>query len=348
MSRCRVTIIVPIYNLENYIPTFFKDLEKQTFQSFKIIAIDDFSSDNSLNMLLDYKEKHYLKIVVLNNSENLGPGLTKDVGLDSGFIEGDYVLFLDGDDRFEADFLEKMVENADESNADITVCGFDRFDDKSGEVYSKEMVNNHPDYIVNLTSNDKFAYINPSLWNKLYRRDLIKDLHFSNVKRGEDLIFLLYLFPRIQSIKFINEILIHYRVRYGSLINTTSEMSFDIFLNDLINLKKYYLQLNNNKQYIEILELVVFIHLGISYTYRLASNDRKKKLYYIKNTKDCLDRYFPGWRKNRYLNIKHCVFGGSKKIGLWGCRLLYKINMFGVFIKVYLFIIEKLKIDIKW
>lgn len=348
MNNYRITIIVPIYNLENYIDDFFNNLLNQTFQDFKIIAVNDCSKDRSLDILKKYKSQYPLKIEIINNDENKGLGLTRDVGLDSGLVEGDYVMFLDGDDYPDATFLEKMIKNADESQADITICGFERFDDLTGKIYSEEMTRNYPDYIEDFQKTDKIAYINPSVWNKLYRRSIIKEHRFTSIRRGEDLFFLLKLFPEVKSIKFVNEVLFHYRVRYDSLINTIDEEAFDDFLKNFIKLRAYYSKLEDNSQYIEILDLIAFIHIGISYTYRLANGNNKKRNYYIKKTKDKLDCYFLRWKNNKYLNFKHCILGGSKKIGLWGCRLLYKINMFGVFIKIYLFIIEKLKVDIKW
>lgn len=345
----RISIIAPVYNVGKYLDCFFENMIKQTYQDFKIFCVYDTSTDNSLDILKKYEKLYPDKVEVIISLKKNGLGAARDLALDSGKVKGEYVLFLDPDDYPEINFLEKMIHTADKTKADITICGFDRFDDETGKVYCVEMTKNKSNYITDVTESDTIAYVNPAVWNKLYRYSVIENSRFTEIKRAEDLIYLIRILPKVKSVAFINEVLYHYRVRYDSLSNTIKERDYDEFLDTIKVVKsEYNINYKNFNSYISLLELMVFIHAGVSFTYRLAASDKKSTNMYIRKTKDYLDENFPGWSKNKYLNISHCIKGGVKKIGLWGCRLLYKINMFKLFISFYNFIIYRLKVDIKW
>lgn len=345
----RISVVAPVYNVEKYLTCFFDNMLKQTYQDFKIFVVYDISTDNSIEILKTYESRYPEKLEILYSPKKNGLGAARDFALDSGKLEGEYILFLDPDDYPEENFLKKMVQTADKSNADITICGFDRFDDATGKVYCVEMTNNKEELLDDFKTSDIVAYINPSVWNKLYRRNIIGNIRFSGIKRAEDLFFFLRVLPNIKKIKFINEVLYHYRVRYDSLSGTTTEENYREFLDGMVKIRdEYKHNLKDYKRYVPLLEMIVFIHAGISITYRLAINNKNEAAKYIKMTKYYFDKEFPGWRHNKYLGLWNGFKRGFKGIGLWLCRLLYKINMFSLFIKFYYFIQTKLKIDIKW
>ena len=116
----------------------------------------------------------------------------------------------------------------------------------------------------------------------------------------------------------------------------------------MLDLKKLYIDENKYEDMKYILDVLAFIHLGTSVMYR-ASYDKSidiKKM--VKETIKYLDDNFSTWRKNPYLKLSYSIKKGFTHIGLWGISKLYKWNMPMVYIKLYRFMIDRLKIDIKW
>ena len=116
----------------------------------------------------------------------------------------------------------------------------------------------------------------------------------------------------------------------------------------LLEVKDLYIKENKYESMRNILDLMAFIHLGISVMYR-ASYDKSINIkQMIKETIKYLDENFGSWRKNPFLSFRYSIKKGFKHIGLWGISVFYKLNMPMVFIHIYRFVVDKLKIDIKF
>ena len=98
----KISVIIPCYNAEKYIKKCFDGLEKQIFKEFDVIVIDDFSTDNSLNILYKIKQKSKLKIKVIEMKQNVGPGEARNVGIKAS--DSEYLAFCDSDDYYEENF----------------------------------------------------------------------------------------------------------------------------------------------------------------------------------------------------------------------------------------------------
>ena len=341
-----ITVGITTFNVEKYLPQFLDSLFLQSYQDFEIIIVDDCSTDNTLSILEEYKNKYLSKkIEIISMDENSGaPSYTRNKILDCGKVNGDYLIFLDGDDYLEKDFLQKLYSNIIENNSDISICGFDRFDDETNKIYSKEMINLKYNYLIKNDFDDRLCFINASLWNKLIKYDCIKNIRFKDVRGPEDSLFTIELYQYINSISFINEILIHYRVRYNSVVNASLE-TVHKYSNYLLEIKKIY----ESNDRLDVLVLYAFIHLGLSLTFRLYNNKNVDIDKHLLWTRDYFDANFENWRKLKYLNLFYAFSKhGIKGLGLWVCRLLYKLNMFKLFLIIYSTMIDKLKIDIKW
>lgn len=348
MSEPKVSIVVPVYNVGKYLDCFLKKITGQKFQDFKMFVVYDSSNDCSLEVLKQYEESYPDKITIIMSPYKDGVGAARDIALDSGKINSEYVLFLDPDDYPEPEFLGKLVAAADLSGADITMCGFDRFDDVTNKVYCVEMVNNPAHIMTNLVDYDTIAYMNPVVWDKLFRRSLIENIRFTNIKRFEDLVFLMRVFTKVKSIYYVNEILYHYRVRSDSLANTIKETDCYEFFQAMSGLKNEYERDLDKIIYLPILELSAFIRCGIGITYKLSFLNMANVTNYILQTKTFLDQVFPRWRKNKYLKFSHCAKKGLKGLAVWGCSVLYQLDLFKIFITVYYFVNVKLKKQVRW
>ncbi|MCM1386242.1 MAG: glycosyltransferase [Bacillus sp. (in: Bacteria)] len=333
----KVNVIVPVYNVAPYLNRFFDSLLEQTFQDFDVWIVNDKSIDNSLEIIEEYAKRYPAKLNIINNTINLGLSGARNVGLERCDSNGEYILLLDSDDYIESTYIEKMVSNAEKYHADITICGLERFDDDTGKCICKEMINNPEELITDIKNFEMLGYMNPVVWNKLFRRTVIEDMKFTEIKRSEDTVFLFSILPRVKSIKFVNEVLYHYRVRNASLSGAITNEIYESMLDGFNETRKYFVQ---NKEYAEFMDLFVvqmFIRCGVGGACRLSFKDMRRALYYAKNTKKYMDEYFPEWRENKYLSLQGWWKRDLHAVLLSCAAVLYKWHLFVFFIYLYWF-----------
>ena len=345
MKEIKLSIIAAVYNLEKYLPRCLDSLVNQTLQEIEIICVDDGSTDSAPQIIDDYAKKYPEKIKAYHKS-NGGEFTTRNYGLERA--KGEYVTFVDTDDWVEKNWAEKLYNTAKENNADLAVCGFERIDIDTGKVVSKNMTN-FGNTIKQINNKDDFViFINPAPWNKIYKLEKVKDLRFLNFRGFNDMIFLTSSFTKVKKIAFIPDVLYHYYLRYDSQIHSVNEKDVENFKKYLIELKELYIKENKYEEMKYILDLMVFIHLGTSVMYRASYDKNIKIKEMIKETIKYLDKNFSTWRKSPYLKFRYSLKKGIKHIGLWGISKLYKWNMPMVYINSYRFLVDKLKIDIKF
>lgn len=339
MEKVKVSVIVPIYNVEKYLKRCVESLINQTYKNIEILLIDDGSTDSSAEICnkletVDSRIKVYHK-------ENGGLGSARNYGYK--YAKGEYILFLDSDDYIELNTIENMMKYRE---YDIVCCGFDRVDEETKKVYSQEMIKMPFD---ELEITDKMiietAFLSPSGWGKLFKKELLSNIKFSEDKRAiEDTLFYLEIIPKAKKIKYIKEILWHYMVRKNSLIMSITEEKADLFEKNLLEVKEKYIENNFDKAKFEFLTIQVFIHNCISIPSRLYNNKQINMTKRLKHIKEYMNENFPNWKKVK-LNIKGRYF---KRIAINILRTMYKLNIFNIFLFIYNFMITKLKIDIKW
>lgn len=116
-----ISIIMPCYNASQYLQRCLDSLEKQTFKDFELIAINDLSTDNTLEILKEYQKCASYMINIISNKENSGPGISRNNGLD--VAKGKYITFVDGDDYLDKNYLDYMYRTAIKEDADFVACG---------------------------------------------------------------------------------------------------------------------------------------------------------------------------------------------------------------------------------
>ena len=345
MNNIKVSIVAAVYNLEKYLPRCLDALVNQTLQEIEILCVDDGSTDSAPQIIDEYAKKYPEKVKAFHK-QNGGEFTTRNYGLERA--TGEYVTFVDTDDWVEADWAEKLYNTAKENDADLAVCGFERIDLDTGKVVSTNMTNfGHSVKKIN-PQDDFMLFINPAPWNKIYKLEKVKDLRFLDFRGFNDMIFLTSSYTRIKKVAFVPDVLYHYYLRYDSQIHSVNKQDVENFKKYLLELKEFYIKENKYEEMKNILDLMAFIHLGTSVMYR-ASYDKNiniKKM--LKETIRYLDENFSTWRKSPYLKFAYSIKRGIKHIGLWGISKLYKFNMPIVYIKVYRFMVDRLKIDIKF
>lgn len=344
-QKIKLSIIVAVYNLEKYLPRCLDALVNQTLQEIEIICVDDGSTDSAPQIIEDYAKKYPEKLKAFHK-QNGGEFTTRNYGLERAC--GEYVTFVDTDDYVELDWAEKLYNAAKENDADLAVCGFERIDLETNKVVATNMTN-FGNTVKEINQKDDFVlFINPAPWNKVYKREKIKDLRFLPFRGFNDTMFLASCYTKINKIAFIPEVLYHYYLRYDSQIHTVNAQDVENLKKYLLEVKRLYINSNKYEDMKYILDTFAFLHLATSVMYRVSYDKTVDIKLMLRETIKYLDNNFKNWRKSPFLTLKYSVKKGFKHIAFWGVSLFYKWNIPIVYIKVYRFLVDKLKIDIKF
>lgn len=342
----KVSIVVPIYNLEKYVPRCLDALVNQTLDDIEILCVNDGSKDSAPQIIEEYKSRYPNKVKTFHK-ENGGEWSARTYGLKQA--TGEYVGFIDSDDVPEITWAEKLYTAAKENDADIAFSGYDRVDLDTGKVVSTEMTQ-HGTMNKEVDWNDDFiVYANPSLWNKLYRREIVKDLEFLPFRGCNDTLFLIHSYMYgAKKLTFIPDVLYHYYLRSSSQIHNMNEK-------DIENLKKYFIVTKENAkkigkydEYKETLATMVFLHLAISWAFMLSYDKSVNMNKALKEILEYLNKEFPEWKTSKHFGLIHSCKRGFKNFLIWGVHLCYRLHIPQVYIFVNRFILDVLKIEVKW
>lgn len=299
----KVSIIVPVYNVEKYLEECMDSLVNQTLQDIEIIAINDGSTDNSLKILNKYKKKYPNKLIIIDQ-ENQGISVARNNGLE--IATGKYIGFVDSDDYIKHDMFEKLYNKIEKTKSDIVICDFE-------EYYMKSESFNYINFTNKLKCNnlyDDASIINTidyAPWNKLYKRKMFNNIRFLPNIKYEDLNAILKTFLIASKISVVKESLYLYRINDTGETRTVNKKVKDILiiLQDLIDYSKKINVFDKIK--FELRELSVnkcFFYL--IYSYHLK--DAKFSYEFRKEIISFLNKNFKNWRfvllKNKSLEIK--------------------------------------------
>lgn len=224
MSAVKVSVIIPVYNAEEYLEQCLDSVVRQTLQDIEIICIDDGSSDRSPDILRRYAATDTRFHIVSQN--NCGAGKARNTGIDTA--TGEYIAFLDSDDWLVLSALEKLYMQAAGYDADICICGRINHMNQYGEDFTYQILPNPKLYPQEQSfcldqSNSFFDFADIIVWNKLYRRSFLeeKQIRFPSAKRAEDIYFTTIAACSARKMIILPDALIHYRVmRTESLTGT--------------------------------------------------------------------------------------------------------------------------------
>ena len=221
-----ISIIVPIYNVEKYLHQCLQSIINQSFSDIEIILINDGSTDGCYDICEEYKKRDSRIVVV--HKENSGLVNARKTGI--SYAHGDYIAYVDADDWIEPNMFERMYQIMIKQSVDIVMCG--RYEDtgkvsksvyhemKEGKYDKQALLNSvYPRLILD----DTFIELGliPSIWDKLYKRDLIimcQELVDDRIVMGEDAACVYPCLINANSIYIIHECLYHYRQTTSSMI----------------------------------------------------------------------------------------------------------------------------------
>lgn len=224
MDRVTVSVVIPVYNGGACLAQCLDSVRAQTLRDIEVICVDDGSTDETPAILARYAAQDPRFQVV--RQENAGPGAARNTGLAQA--AGEYLIFLDADDRFEPDFLEVMVARARETGADVTVCPSVEFDhatgrERDGAWMLKAGLVPGGVFTPAQAADHLFQFTYGWPWDKLYRRAFIVEagLSYPPLPNSEDLVFVFQSLALAGQIALVDKPLVAHRMgRGGSVSNS--------------------------------------------------------------------------------------------------------------------------------
>lgn len=270
-----ISIIVPVYNVEKYLPRCIDSILAQTFTDFELILIDDGSPDNCGKICDEYAGKDDRIIVI--HKKNAGVSAARNDGLD--VASGKYISFVDSDDIIHPQFYKVMRETI--NDADLAYCKYARFD----EEYNFENIEKikHFEY----ENGNKFSQPDLTIymvWNKLIKKDIISDLRFDTaLKNAEDSLFAFNTMMKCSKVVYVNEVLYGYFVR-----NTGAVGSIDFKgRNDIVNVWKHIHTVANDNNYSVLKKFskwcLIDSNIGLFYSSDNAKSKNESRKFLISN-----------------------------------------------------------------
>ena len=212
MVNAKISVIIPVYNVSEYLPTCLDSVINQTYKNLEIICVNDGSPDNSAEILFEYAKKDSrIKIIT---QDNQGVSAARNNGLKQA--SGKYIYFLDSDDYIHPQMLERLYIAAEKENADFSCC-------KYKKVWKKEEIKTlqaKENVVIENPTKDFFStqgIVSVNVWSKLYCRSTIGNLNFINQSIGEDLYFNLCFMQKAKRGVFVPEEMYYYLQRENTL-----------------------------------------------------------------------------------------------------------------------------------
>ena len=237
-----ISVVIPVYNVVKYVEQCIDSILSQTFTNFELILVDDGSTDGSLKIERQYNEKD--SRVKLIEKVHSNAGEARNLGLLQA--DGKYIVFLDSDDFFEKDLLEKEYFQIIKDNADICACDGNQYDERSGEyeyidyLLIKEWLPDSIPFSMEDCPDHIFQIIATGPWVRMYRLEFIKanNLTYQSVIRGNDVVFSNMALALAKRITIVDEVLIHHRVGLTNNLQSGLKYTPDIYIDIDLTWKK--------------------------------------------------------------------------------------------------------------
>ena len=305
MEKETISVIVPVYNVESYLEECVESIINQTYKNLEIILVDDGSTDNSSKICDDFSKKD-TRIKVIHK-ENGGIGKARNSGVE--LATGEYFAFIDSDDCIKETFIEELYKLLKETDSDIAGCRFyGNVPNTTDYVYPKESEDYNfitdSEGIMKRLYNDMGVFC--VVWNKLYKKDIIKKHPFTDVKIAEDAYIMREYMFEAKKIAWTSKALYMYRDRPGSIMTSKRNFSIEEQEQRMFWLEKHiaYYKENAMEELQALAEKVYLFNINEAW----PNLDKEAKTYYKKK---CFEKYrHMVWAKGNPIKskIKYTIF----------------------------------------
>ena len=305
----KVSIIVPVYNVEKYLTRCIDSILNQIFKDFELILVNDGSTDKSLDIC-----KHYKNIdnrICIINKENGGLSSARNAGLD--IAKGEYIGFVDSDDYIEDDMYEILLNLIKKYDADVSICNL--YDVIDGNEYIRNKENGIREYsrldILKEVLLDK--NIQSYAWNKLYKKELFDEIKYPIGKKYEDIGTTFYVFEKCNKIVVTSEPEYYYLKRSDSLVNNVTESTVldytEIIIQRYLYTKENIKELKKYNNYY-LAKTLITAHNDIELLGSISEKmqEKYKELYNLvynimKNDREDIEELFNSEQKKAIKNL---------------------------------------------
>lgn len=294
----KFSIITPQYNSYELMERYFEAFENQSYKDFELVIVDDCSVDDSYTQLKEYIDKSRLTIKLLHTEKNSGPGNARNIGLENA--SGEWITFVDNDDWVVVDFLEKINSVIEREKVNCVIYDYFQWLEGKTTVAHSMYINEGG---LKTVSDCMVACRNHTI-GKFYKRSECKDVRFPDVRRCEDVAYVIQGIACCGNAYYLNEPLYYYRQRPTSLSNNSKMDHLDMvkafsILEDKF-LDKYPLEMKNKS--------VTDILYGALLMMCKSGKKRKEIIRYLNE----YEKKYPEWWKCEIINY----LGMAKKMFL--------------------------------
>ena len=276
MNNIKFSIIIPIYNRVDGVRRCVENVLAQDYSNYEVILVNDASSDGSGEVCSEYADK-YENVMLVNNLKNMGPGLTRNAGLDTA--SGDYIIFLDSDDTYENNLLSCVAKSIDGRNPDIVVYSlWEEYYDENAHLQGKYSHSIPTSYltkerdihqlVVLLEEETMLGYP----WNKAYNLRYLRKCgaRFTDIAHIEDILFNIEAFEDISSLVVLEDKLYHYR---NEATNRLTDKNLDDYFDlQIKRIKAFYRQ---QKRWGTLNRYALSVMAGEYYRWLLSAVERR-------------------------------------------------------------------------
>lgn len=248
MSNPAISLVMPVYNVENFLNKALTSVENQTFKDFEMIIVDDGSSDKSYEIAEEFCCRNpNFKLIKQKNS---GPAAARNTGVTH--CKGEYIAFMDSDDYLEKNFLEELYNLAKKTSADITCCNFNMYyPNKNLKIYMP--FNSLPGVYTKSKALRKLILdisVHYFIWNKLYKKELFleRNIKFDNMY-FEDISTSPRLFYFAKTVAFTSKALYNYTMRENSILHSINAKKVNDYIKALGIIKSFLEENNDYEKY---------------------------------------------------------------------------------------------------
>lgn len=328
MDNYLISIIVPIYNNEQFLNRCIRSIVNQSYSNLEIILINDGSTDQTPNICDKFAgQDERIKVI---HKENDGVAIARNTGLD--IAAGDYITFVDSDDYIKEDFCETLLENAIKYNADIVQCGYYRASEK-GKVLSENKLNFD---IIEGSYNSSYYYAKGEnctnyVCNKLFSKNIINSIRFPNAIVSEDFAFNVKAYYNSDKTIVIPDPLYYYIDNLNSVTNS----DFDKRKLDAIRIGEAMFDYHK-KRYPDLCSFfaLYIVNYSIQFYFEVYKSSINEKEKYLKLLNERFNKYFNFLRKNKFQ-----YFTNNKR------KLMF--YLFNINPEVYFFVSKTKKVLLK-
>ena len=287
----RLSVIVPVYNVEKYLKKCLNSLVSQTMDNIEILVVNDGSPDNSEKIIQEYAKKY--KNIRALKKKNGGLSSARNYGLQ--YATGEYVTFVDSDDWVKPEMYEKMYLKAREKDYDIVCSDINYiYPDHEESIYTdpKEDTTNIKDVFIKLY---------PTVCTKIFKRELFIDnkLEFKSGVWYEDVELMYRMLPYIKSIGVVHEAYYQYLQREKSITSTVSPKIYD-YINNFNGIVDYYKENGLFDEYHKELEYAYVRYVYATFIKTCLAYDKEEYLKAVDEAIKNVHEHFPNYRKNKY------------------------------------------------